>query len=72
LVVPAQEYSDSITVEQPFDYTGLFIANCGSNHFYINTSTTGNFLNTFVHLLKLLCINSFKKTTHFNQLLKIF
>eukprot|EP00102_Acyrthosiphon_pisum_P016424 XP_008187385.2 PREDICTED: laminin subunit alpha [Acyrthosiphon pisum] len=41
LVVPAQEYSDSITVEQPFDYTGLFIANCGSNHFYINTSTTG-------------------------------
>ncbi|VVC44657.1 Hypothetical protein CINCED_3A025090 [Cinara cedri] len=41
LVVPAQEYRDSIIVEQPFDYTGLFISKCGSNHFYINTSTTG-------------------------------
>lgn len=41
LVVPAQEYSDSIIKEQPFDYTSLFISKCGNNHFYINTSTTG-------------------------------
>ncbi|XP_050541070.1 laminin subunit alpha [Daktulosphaira vitifoliae] len=41
LVVPAQEYTEYIIKEQPFDYTGLFISKCGTNNFYMNSSTTG-------------------------------
>ncbi|XP_075229000.1 laminin subunit alpha [Lycorma delicatula] len=41
LAVPAEEFTDSVTLELPLDETGLFITKCGSNHFYQNTSVTG-------------------------------
>lgn len=41
LVIPAEQYTDNILLEEPVDHTGTFIKQCGNNHFYMDTNTEG-------------------------------
>lgn len=41
LVIPADQFSESLLEEKPIDQTSAFISQCGNNHFDISPNTTG-------------------------------
>ncbi|KAK3929045.1 Laminin subunit alpha [Frankliniella fusca] len=41
LVIPAEQFTDSILEQDDLDQTGVFINQCGQNHFYIDPKTKG-------------------------------
>lgn len=41
LVVPAEQYNDDMLDQDDLDQAGVFISQCGQNHFYIDPKTKG-------------------------------
>ena len=41
LVVPAEQFNDNILEQDDLDQTGVFISQCGQNHFYLDPKTKG-------------------------------
>jgi laminin alpha 3/5 len=44
LVIPAEQYSENVLAEEPVDNTGMFIKECGHNHFFMDNYTEGTAL----------------------------